>query len=88
MMVVMMILHKCSEEGRLDRCCKLRSEYVVSTQEPISNVAGMAAVLTRLKRKDTPPPPYENPPSYNVGLKVEIELTKKDMKPDLPNLSA
>ena len=26
MMALMMVLHKCSEEGRLDRCCNLRRE--------------------------------------------------------------
>jgi hypothetical protein len=36
----------------------------------------MAAVLSRMKRKDTPPPPYEYPPSYNVVIQMEIELNK------------
>jgi hypothetical protein len=28
------------------------------------------------KRGYTPPPPYEDPPSYDVAVQMEIELTK------------
>jgi hypothetical protein len=48
----------------------------------------MAAVFARLKRKETPPPPYEDPPSYDVAVQIEIELTKSDLKFVLPNMLA
>ena len=48
----------------------------------------MAAVFDCLKRKETPPPPYEDPPSYNIALQMKIELTKRELKVVLPNLLA
>ena len=35
----------------------------------------MTAVLSRVQayRKDTPPPPYEAPPSYQVAIMMEME---------------
>ena len=39
----------------------------------VSGVSGMAAVLSSMKRKDTPPPPYEDPPSYEVAIQLEKE---------------
>ena len=32
---------------------------------------GMAAVAARMKRKETPPPPYEDPPSYSVAMQMQ-----------------
>ena len=90
MMFLMMILHKCSEEGRLVRCCNLRRENgdSVHEQDSVSGVAGMAAVFARLKRKETPPPPYEDPPPYDVAVQMEMELTKRELKVVLPHLLA
>ena len=48
----------------------------------------MAAVFACLKKKETPPPPYEDPPSYDVALQMEIKLTKRELKVVLPNLLA
>ena len=84
-MIVMLVLHKCSQDDRSRSCSKFRRmdedmSHVVNTQEQISGVAGMAAVFVRMTRKDTPPPPYEDPPSYNVAVQMEIELTKRDFK--------
>ena len=89
-MIAMMIFHKYLEEGRLVRCCNLRreNEDVVNAQDSVSGVAGMAAVFARLKKKETPPPPYEDPPSYDVAVQMEIELTKSDLKVTLPNVLA
>jgi hypothetical protein len=33
-----------------------------------------------MKRNDTPPPPYEDPPTYNVAVQMEIEFTKYELK--------
>ena len=84
-MIVMLVLHKCSQDDRSRSCSNFRRmdedmTHVVNAQEQISGVAGMAAVLVRMKRKDTLPPPYEDPPSYDVAVQMEIELTKRDFK--------
>ena len=84
LMIVMIVLHKCTQDDRPVRCCNFRREnedmiYVVNEEESGSGVAGMAAVLARMKRKDSPPPPYEDPPSYHFALQMEIELTKRDL---------
>ena len=39
----------------------------------------MAAVLAHMKRKDSPPPPYEDPPYYDVAVQMEIVLTKRNV---------
>ena len=52
--------------------------HVVEDEELLSSVAGMAALLACMKRQDTPPPSYEDPPSYHVALQMEIELTKRE----------
>merc|ERR1711892_601496 len=43
------------------------------TSRTWSDVTGMTAVLSRVQayRKDTPPPPYEAPPSYQVAVSME-----------------
>ena len=92
-MIVMLVLHKCSQDDRSRSCSKFRRMdedmiNVVNSQEPISSVAGMAAVFVRMTRKDTPPPPYEDPPSYDVAVQVEIELAMRELKVVLPNLIA
>ena len=45
------------------------------TSRSWSDVTGMTAVLSRVHtyRKDTPPPPYEAPPSYQVAIRMERE---------------
>ena len=45
------------------------------TSRSWSDVTGMTAVLSRVHayRKDTPPPPYEAPPSYQVAIRMEME---------------
>ena len=45
------------------------------TSRSWSDVTGMTAVLSRVQayRKDTPPPPYEAPPSYHVAIRIEME---------------
>ena len=45
----------------------------------ISGISGMAAVLSSMKRKDTPPPPYEDPPSYEVAIQMEAELENNNI---------
>eukprot|EP00092_Neocalanus_flemingeri_P035716 GFUD01038887.1.p1 GENE.GFUD01038887.1~~GFUD01038887.1.p1 ORF type:complete len:143 (-),score=35.56 GFUD01038887.1:24-452(-) len=81
-MIVMWIFHKYSKEDRSRRCCILKSDdeesdptiFIVNdrpTSDPVSGVAGMAAVLARVKKKDTPPP-YEDPPSYDVAMQMQI----------------
>ena len=81
-MVTMMVLHKSLKIERPIRCCKLRRNedmvHVVEAEESVSSVAGMTAVLACMKRQDTPPPSYEDPPSYHVALQMEIELTKRE----------
>ena len=52
---------------------------VVHEEESGSSVAGMADVLACIKRKDSTPPPYEDPPSYHVAVQMEIEMTKRDL---------
>ena len=39
----------------------------------VSGVSGMTAVLSSMKRKDSPPPSYEDPPSYEVAIQIERE---------------
>ena len=83
LVIVMLVLHKCSQDDRPVRCCNFRREnvdmiQVVNEEESGSSVAGMAAVLARMKRKDSPPT-YEDPPSYHVALQMEIEWTKRDL---------
>ena len=63
------------------RCCLLKREsegpaiYIVNPEqaEAVSNVGGMAGVLSGMKRKDTPPPPYEDPPSYHLAVQMETQ---------------
>ena len=45
------------------------------TSRSWSDVTGMTAVLSRVHtyRKDTPPPPYQAPPSYQVAIRMERE---------------
>ena len=71
-MIIMLVLHKCSRDDRPVRCCNSRREnedmiHVVNAQDPIS-------------RKDTPPPPYEDPPSYHIAVQMEIEMCKRDLR--------
>ena len=75
LMIVMLVLHKCSQDDRPVRCCNFRREdedmiQVLEAEESGSGVGG---------RKDSPPPPYEDPPSYNVAVEMEIELKKRDL---------
>ena len=51
--------------------------HVLESQESGFGVGGMGAVLARMKRKDSSPPPYEDPPSYDVAVQMEIELTNR-----------
>ena len=59
------------------RCCLFTREVEESdlispvVVLSISGISGMAAVLSSMKRKDTPPPPYEDPPSYEVAIQME-----------------
>ena len=82
-MITMLVLHKCSKIERPVTCCNVRRPnedmiHVVEDEELLSSVAGMAALLACMKRQDTPPPSYEDPPSYHVALQMEIELTKRE----------
>ena len=68
-MIIMLVLHKCSRDDRPVRCCNSRREnedmiHIVNAQDPIS-------------RKDTPPPPYEDPPSYHIAVQMEIEMLRE-----------
>ena len=40
------------------------------------NVGGMvmAGVLSGMHRKDTPPPHYQDPPSYHLALQIEVPV--------------
>ena len=59
------------------RCCSFQRDDEESDPnnreqpEPVPGVGGMVAVLARMKRKDTPPPPYEDPPSYDVAIQIK-----------------
>ena len=84
-LITMLVLHKCSAIERPVMCCNVRRPnedmiHVVEDEELLSSVAGMAALLACMKRQDTPPPSYEDPPSYHVALQMEIELTKRELK--------
>ena len=54
----------------------MKRDYAVSDPSSmeavrsVSGVSSIAAVLSRIKRKDTPPP-YEDPPSYEVAVQME-----------------
>ena len=68
-MIVMLVLHKCSQDDRPVLCCNLRRED-----------EDMIRVLEeRINRKDSPPTPYEDPPCYDVAVQMEIVLTKRDL---------
>jgi hypothetical protein len=84
-MIVMLVLHKCSRDDRPAKCCNFRREdedmiHVVNAEDPVTSVVGMAAVFSKMKRKDTPPPPYEDPPSYHVAVQIEIEMYDRDLR--------
>ena len=60
-MILMLVLHKCSQDDRSRSCSNFRR-----MDEDMIHVV------------DTLPPPYEDPPSYDVAVQMEIELTKRD----------
>merc|ERR1719233_1126233 len=45
------------------------------TSRSWSDVTGLTTVLSRVQayRKDTPPPPYEDPPSYQIAIQIELQ---------------
>ena len=92
MMIVMWILHKCSKEDRPVSCCKVQNDsehsdsvvHIAIARPSESTISGLAGVLSQMKRKDSPPPPYEDPPSYHLAVQMEIQLKKSGIEdPDL-----
>ena len=72
MIILMYILHKWSKvDGISGRCC-VRRVFVDSVPGGRDTV-GTVSIISRT-RKDSPPPPYEAPPSYTVALQMENEL--------------
>ena len=88
MMIVMWILHKCSKEDRPVSCCKVQNDsehsdsvvHIANARPSESTISGLAGVLSQMKRKDSPPPPYEDPPSYHLAVQMEIQLTKSGIE--------
>ena len=53
------------------------------TSRSWSDVTGLTTVLSRVQayRKDTPPPPYEDPPSYQLAVQIELQDKEDQERP-------
>ena len=84
-LILMMITWACTKDGLQVKCRSCRQQHgnldvsqSSTSVESLSRISGVAAVWTRLQRKDTPPPPYEEPPSYDIALEIENEIQKSN----------
>ena len=85
-LLMMMVMWVCTKDGVQLKCRPRRQEddpELVPSSTPaesIPRISGVAAVWTRLQRKDSPPPPYEDPPSYDAALTIENEMQQSNIK--------
>ena len=84
LMVVMWVWHDWVRADRPKSWCFRSAENVdsvplASTAEPVPSAGGLAAGLALGKRKESPPPPYEHPPTYHHAIQVEREENKRDL---------
>ena len=85
-LLMMMVMWVCTKDGVQLKCrfCKQEDDPELvpprTAGNSISRISGVAAMWTRLQRKDSPPPPYEFPPSYDVALKIENEMHQPNFK--------
>ena len=58
-----------------DEICGSAGMVEVSTPRMVEISSPRVDESLSMKRGNTPPPPYENPPSYDVAVQMEIEMT-------------